>query len=1072
MAQPRRRTIEVVESGAAATRLAAAEAFLDAVPVDGEVVIVGASRDAADELTRRVARRRRATVGLHRFTLTQLAARLAAPATSAAGLAPCTPLGAHAVAARASFDALAADRIPYFAPVARTPGFTRTLAATLAALRGAGLDAAQLASAAAPGDQLAAILGGYEAQLDAGRLADRAALFVAATAAIDAAPADPLIGLPLLLLDVPLDTRREEEFARRLVDAATRTLATVPAGEESPWQPGRAPQAAAPPATSLGRLQTYLFTGDEPPEAEPDDSLQLFSAPGEGREAIEIARRILAAARAGTPFDRMAVFLRNPETYAALLEAAFRRAGVPAWFARGTRRPNPAGRAFLALLACAAEELSAQRFGEYLSLGQVPRDAPAASWTPPRDDAMPAVAPPAPESDVDDPPPESGALASPWKWERLLVEAAVIGGADRWARRLAGLDGELALRHAELQSEEPDAPRVAGLERARANLAELRRFALPLIEQLAALPRGASWGDWLAALDALALRALRSPTGVRTVLAELAPMATIGPVGLDEVRDVLTERLVSLSDDPPADRYGRVLVTTLDDARGRGAEQVFVPGVAERLFPQRPREDPLLLDAARAALSPELPTQEDRLGHERLLLRLAVGAAERRVVLSYPRADVIQGRPRVISFYGLDVARAARGKMPDVEAFERETAAHGDARLAWPAPADPADAIDAAEHDLATIAAVLHTPAGDRVKGAVQYLLELNPHLGRSLRTRYVRWEHKHWSPLDGLTAPGPDALARLAEQRLAKRPYSPSALQHFAACPYRFFLAAIQRLEPRLEAAPLEQLDPLTRGKLIHRVQAETLRALASAGALPLTTANVAAAERQLGDTLDAVAARAADDLAPPIPRIWRDEIAALRGDLVTWLRRLAEHGDTWQPAYVEYGFGLPPDPSRDPASRGAAAVVGDGLQLRGSVDLVERDAKDDLRVIDHKTGADRTQGTLLVGGGEVLQPVLYALAVEAVLEHPVRDARLSFCTSRGGFTERIVPFDARSRTVALDVLTTIDSAIAAGRFHTAPRPDACAYCDFRPVCGPWEEERVQRKDALPELDALRGRP
>ena len=195
---------------------------------------------------------------------------------------------------------------------------------------------------------------------------------------------------------------------------------------------------------------------------------------------------------------------------------------------------------------------------------------------------------------------------------------------------------------------------------------------------------------------------------------------------------------------------------------------------------------------------------------------------------------------------------------------------------------------------------------------------------------------------------------------------------------------------------------------------------------------------------------------------------VAALRGDLVTWLRQLAARGDTWQPAYVEYGFGLPPDPSRDPKSRSTPAVVGNGLQLRGSVDLIERDATGSLRVIDHKTGADRTQPSLLVGGGEVLQPVLYALAVEAALERPVRDARLSFCTSRGGFSEHVVPFDALSRTIGLEVLATIDAAIVAGRFHTAPRPDACKYCEFRPVCGPWEEERVLRKDPLPQLASL----
>ena len=90
----------------------------------------------------------------------------------------------------------------------------------------------------------------------------------------------------------------------------------------------------------------------------------------------------------GTPFDEMAVFLRSPHDYVGLLGHAFTRAGIPAWFDRGTGRPHPSGRAFLALLGCAVERLSAARFAEYLSLSQVPDpasgDPPVAP--PPADD--------------------------------------------------------------------------------------------------------------------------------------------------------------------------------------------------------------------------------------------------------------------------------------------------------------------------------------------------------------------------------------------------------------------------------------------------------------------------------------------------------------------------------------------------------------------------------------------------------------------------------------------------------------------------------------------------------------
>src|SRR5206468_2715892 len=112
-------------------------------------------------------------------------------------------------------------------------------------------------------------------------------------------------------------------------------------------------------ASSLDRLRANLFSPEPLPQADFDNSVVFFSAPGEGREAVEIARAILEHAPKGTRFDQMAVFIRTPAKYQAHLQAAFTRAGIPAYFARGSLRPDPAGRALLALLACAAEGLSA-----------------------------------------------------------------------------------------------------------------------------------------------------------------------------------------------------------------------------------------------------------------------------------------------------------------------------------------------------------------------------------------------------------------------------------------------------------------------------------------------------------------------------------------------------------------------------------------------------------------------------------------------------------------------------------------------------------------------------------------
>ena len=143
-------------------------------------------------------------------------------------------------------------------------------------------------------------------------------------------------------------------------------------------------------------------------------------------------------------------------------------------------------------------------------------------------------------------------IQAPAAWERLLVDAAVIGGRERWARRLKGLEAEFRLRLDQLEAEGD--PRRLHLERDLQRLGHLQRFALPVIDLLACWPRQATWKDWLGLLADLASRALRAPDSVLAVLADLQPMEEVGPVGLDEVRGVLEERLSFLQREPEGRR--------------------------------------------------------------------------------------------------------------------------------------------------------------------------------------------------------------------------------------------------------------------------------------------------------------------------------------------------------------------------------------------------------------------------------------------------------------------------------------------------------------------------------------
>ena len=1080
----------LVQSASYAVLLEAAGEFLESWKAFPEILVVAHSRGAADDFARSCCRT--GLLGVHRTTLTGLAVDLAEAPLAGAGLSPLSGLSAEAMVARV-IHKLKGDSIPYFRPVADTPGLARAVAASLAELRLQGVRPDAVAATGRPGQDLARMAALFEEEIAEGKAADFPLLLQYAIAAAREGK-HRLLGLPVILLDLDVDSASRRQLLEIVLAHAPAVFAACLAGDGKnirivqgllgvePFPHGRGSESGS----TLDRIRQSLFGEAVSAGGEPDASLDYFSAAGEALECVEIARRIRKLVEHGTAFDRIAVLLRSPERYQPLVEEALRRGGIPAYFSRGVARPNPTGRAFLALLECAREGCSATRFAEYLSLGQVPpldRPPDANGWTlPPPEDEMlqrlfePAGAAPAPEPGPEEAEGEdaaviSGTLQSPSAWERLLVDAAVIGGRARWSRRLRGLEAEFRVRLADLGPEEEGWREH--LLREIARLKNLERFALPLIDLLAALPQQAAWGKWLECLNELAAAALRRPESVLAVLGELQAMAEVGPVGLDEVAGVLSERLRFLRDEPPLRRYGHVFVSGIDEVRGRAFDVVFLPGLCEGLFPARSVEDPILLDVYRRKLDAGLRVQDDRVAAERRRLHIACAAARTRLVFSYPRMDVALSRPRVPSFYALEIVRAALGRLPDLRTFEETAGRNAPSRLDWPAPADPLEAIDDAEFDLAALAVTFKLGA-EEAKATGRYLIEANQHLVRSLRA-YARRARPAWSYADGVFEPDEATRAVLATQRLAARGYSPSALQHFAACPYRFLLHAIHRLRPREEVVALEQMDPLTRGALFHETQFRLFRELESVNLLPVSPRNVDRVLEIASRVLDRVAEENAETLAPAIPRVWRSEIEDLRADLRGWIREVAAADDGWLPAYFEFSFGMEAGGSRDPRSTRSEAVVEGGLRLRGAIDLIEKHPeRGTLRITDHKTGKAPQQLPKYVGGGTLLQPLAYGMAAEALLGVPAEISRLSYCTQRGGYQEILFPVTPQTKAWFGQALRIVDGEIDRGFLAAAPQHGACELCDYLAVCGPDEERRTLRKkrEQLEALQTLRNIP
>ncbi len=1080
----------LVVSAHAASRLEAAHAFAQAQ--GGKKLVVVAPRvERARAFVAELTMSQGVLVDVEATTLDRLALRLARPALAAQGLALAASLAIETAAAQALVEL--ASSLPRMGKLALAPGMPRALGRTLAEIELADVSPSAVG---AVDPELAAIAAAVTRRLTAEKLVSRGRMLELARAAVS--ESSWLEGAAIVLLDVPLRSRLEAELAVGLLARAQACIATVPAADRATIA-HLAGRAAEEPevAERAGMLASALFTEKA---GAFDDVLVTTLARGEAAEAAEVARAVLEGARGGTPLHRIAVVLRRPEAARAAIETALGAAGIPCTFSRGARRPDPTGRAFLALVGCAADGLSATAFSAYLSYGVLPESTnglPPAAFAPGDRYA---------EDDDDDGDAErlddgeglletdgekrairGGTLRAPRRWESLLVDASVVGGgAARWARRIAGLREDLTRRAAELEREGKES---GGVSRDVDELDALATFALPLIEDLEALPAIAPIATYRDALSALATRALASPDRVLEVLGDLAPLAGAAPdlpgaralpasvpISLPDLVRVLAGRLSSVE---VAMRGAGVAILAPDELRGATFEIVLVPGLAERAFPLRVSGDPLLPDEARAAISGDLPTARSRAAEERLLLSLAIGAATKRVVAS---ASIVgeNGRSCVPSVYFVELLGRKLGRLPT----RRDLAAEAERAVRSIEGAERA--ARGTERDLAIVTALARRPP-DEVRGKARYLMG-NRMLHAALARRHRR-EKPALTAADGLVETKKRTIAALTRHHVAARPYSATALESLAACPYRFFLRAVLRLSPQETSEPLDEIDPMLRGSIFHEAQFRTLSALRDGGLLPLTRETLPAGRALLDAAFEGLRAELVDRLVPSIPRVFEDELDAILGDLREWLARVAEDSE-WVPAHFELAVGSPPGAHHDPASRpeplALAAVVGAapavGIRLRGSIDLVERRASDPnvLRATDHKTGSsyafDRAPAKVVVRGGKTLQPALYAMALEALFPSAkVESGRLYFCTPKARYASHEVLLDDATRAAVGDVVTTLDELLAQGLLPAVPEAGACTFCDYTRVCGPDASARASRiaPDArLDRLVALRRRP
>ncbi len=470
------------------------------------------------------------------------------------------------------------------------------------------------------------------------------------------------------------------------------------------------------------------------------------------------------------------------------------------------------------------------------------------------------------------------------------------------------------------------------------------------------------------------LKALNALKGVlRGLRASSVMLAGMGVVASDQMTRAefladLRREIASVTLDDAQGRDGRVLATTVSDARGMPHKHVFILGLSESIFPAPVPEDPLLLESERQALRDRglpVPLRAERSDDAGLFYELA-GLAGKTLVLSRPALrdgaewiDSALWRSAAAAFDEPPMTKLKVGAVTP----PTETATIDEAALAV-AICTGSD-LPPLEGALAGWLARANPAAWARLGGA--YAVEA----GRLSRR----------SPYDshsGRLADG-GLVAHLAQRFGPDYAWSASQLNQLGECGFRFFSNRLLDLKP-LEP-PQAGLDVLQRGTLYHHLLERTYVRIRDEG-LTLIAANAERALVLLDEEADRAFAQAPAELGfRPRPG-WVQEQRLIRQRAADLVRADFEGGVVSKQQQDAPGDGAGErrvmflEATYDAAN---LLTLDDGrpVRVRGIIDRIDQQG-DRWLVVDYKSGT-KAIGAAETTRGRNFQMMIYLLALRA---------------------------------------------------------------------------------------------
>lgn len=757
--------------------------------------------------------------------------------------------------------------------------------------------------------------------------------------------------------------------------------------------------------------------------------VSVISAPGEPREVSEIAREILRwVERDGLEFSDIGILLRGAEPYAPLFAEVFSRLQIPYYLHAGTPLwTTRSGQSVNLLFRILKENFSRGSVMEFVTYAPIAFDRLIKDLGGEPDLAL---------------------------WDFFSIDAGIVGGITEWSERLERLRRRTDRR----QRERGDLENATQKQRLAA-LGRFQQFVHELFGCLGILPQHGRWSDLARGFSNL-LRAILAPTPeTERVAAEITGLSRLDVLNeqIDLERFSRAVELTLTSAREHSDRFGKgkIFIGDIMSARGLTFRAVVVPGMVEKMFPSSWRQDPILLDHERQYISEglgkELVQKSRQFDEERLLFVLTVMAARERILLTYPRIELLTGRERVPSFFLLRLMEAVTGRPATFSNFN-EWEVQARVPLSRLFPAEPEDALDVLEYDLLQADRLV---AGSS-RSSLNYLPALSPFFDSALVAEAARWGQKTFTNYDGMLE---DLWSRTQLDRRFgdnRTSFSPTALECYARCPFRFFIENLLRVCPLEEPDLFARLSPQDRGSLVHRILFLLLDRLNREKLLPMRRGLQNQLESLLAETADQVFGEYEKKEATGFALLWQLDKEKLSDDLRNWLKTELEEEGEFVPARFEQEF--------------SCSFPLDGqsfFRIRGRIDRIDvAQAEGTARILDYKTGRPRRLNDGEFKGGEALQLPIYLYASQGLLNEAAMEADYYYLSQNGRFQkDRFTRenWDRKLETLGR-ILSGLVDEIRRGLF--VARPPSCGECPYPWICTPAAGVLFERKRRDPRIE------